>query len=78
MSVRVLKPSEKRFINSVTAAWRVDFNIAISSMEPLIAGTRRLIDLALASPNQSPPHFVFASSLGAVRSESSNTILTCC
>ncbi|KAG5729986.1 Linear gramicidin synthase subunit D [Termitomyces sp. T112] len=48
-------------------AWRVDFNVAISSMEPLIAGTRRLIDLALSSPRSKPPRFLFTSSIGVVR-----------
>ncbi|KAJ3569819.1 hypothetical protein NP233_g4796 [Leucocoprinus birnbaumii] len=48
-------------------AWRVDFNISISSTEPLLAGTRALIDLCLSSPHQEPPRLVFASSIGVVR-----------
>ncbi|KAF8880544.1 hypothetical protein BD779DRAFT_1675887 [Infundibulicybe gibba] len=48
-------------------AWRVDFNVAISSMEPLIAGTRRLVDFALSSPHPDPPKLVFTSSIGVVR-----------
>jgi thioester reductase-like protein len=44
-------------------AWRVDFNVSLSSMEPLILGTRRLIDLALSSPLAHPPSFVFVSSV---------------
>ncbi|KAG6837399.1 putative NRPS-like protein biosynthetic cluster [Arthromyces matolae] len=48
-------------------AWRVDFNVTISSMEPLIAGTRNLIDFALSSLRKTPPSFVFASSIGVVR-----------
>ncbi|KAF8066748.1 hypothetical protein FPV67DRAFT_1496289 [Lyophyllum atratum] len=48
-------------------AWRVDFNVAVSSMEPLIAGTRHLINLALSSPRSTPPRFVFTSSIGVVR-----------
>jgi nucleoside-diphosphate-sugar epimerase len=38
-------------------------------MEPLIAGTRRLVDLALSSPHALPPRLVFTSSIGVVRSE---------
>ncbi|KAF9465931.1 hypothetical protein BDZ94DRAFT_1158916 [Collybia nuda] len=49
-------------------AWHVDFNIVISSMEPLIVGTRRLVDLALSSPYMFPPRILFTSSIGAVRS----------
>ncbi|KAF5353868.1 hypothetical protein D9756_007248 [Leucocoprinus leucothites] len=48
-------------------AWRVDFNISISSTEPLLAGTRALTDLCLSSPQKVPPRLVFASSIGVVR-----------
>lgn len=48
-------------------AWRVDFNIALSSMEPMLQGLRRLIDFALSSPYQSPPRLLFASSIGVVK-----------
>ncbi|KAF6752758.1 hypothetical protein DFP72DRAFT_1069941 [Ephemerocybe angulata] len=48
-------------------AWRVDFNIGISSMEPLIAGTRNLVDFALSSFHDKPPKFLFASSIGVLR-----------
>ncbi|KAJ2927495.1 hypothetical protein H1R20_g9600, partial [Candolleomyces eurysporus] len=48
-------------------AWRVDFNVGISSMEPLIAGTRNLIDFALSSQLPRPPRFIFASSIGVLR-----------
>lgn len=49
-------------------AWRVHFNVAISTMEPLIQGTRNLIDLALSSPHPTPPKFVFTSSIGVLTS----------
>ncbi|KAJ2919461.1 hypothetical protein MD484_g949, partial [Candolleomyces efflorescens] len=48
-------------------AWRVDFNVGISSMEPLIAGTRNLVDFALSSQLGRPPRFIFASSIGVLR-----------
>ncbi|KAK7050038.1 hypothetical protein VNI00_005470 [Paramarasmius palmivorus] len=47
----------------IHAAWNVNFNVSLSSMEPLIAGTRRLADLALSSPHPTPPSFVFVSSV---------------
>ncbi|KAF4571529.1 putative PKS/NRPS-like protein biosynthetic cluster [Pleurotus pulmonarius] len=45
-------------------AWKVDFNLSLLSMEPLIAGTRHLVDLALRSYRASPPKFIFVSSAG--------------
>ncbi|KAJ8490029.1 hypothetical protein ONZ45_g13352 [Pleurotus djamor] len=48
-------------------AWRVDFNVALSSMEPLVKGTRDLIDFALRSPRARPPKILFVSSIGVVR-----------
>lgn len=45
------------------AAWRVDFNLTLSSFEPLIAGLSHLIDLSLASPRPSPPPILFTSSI---------------
>ncbi|TFK37077.1 hypothetical protein BDQ12DRAFT_608601 [Crucibulum laeve] len=47
-------------------AWRVDFNVSLSSMEPLLNGTRQLVDLALSSPHPVPPRIVFASSIGVI------------
>ncbi|KAJ7659561.1 hypothetical protein DFH06DRAFT_1044174 [Mycena polygramma] len=58
-------------LNNVTSiihnAWQVNFNLTLSSMEPLVAGTRKLIDFALASPHPSPPRLVFVSSAGVFR-----------
>ncbi|KAF8154617.1 hypothetical protein B0H34DRAFT_783775 [Crassisporium funariophilum] len=45
-------------------AWRVDFNVSLSSLQPLIAGTRRLIDFALGSPQRKPPRLLYVSTLG--------------
>ncbi|KAF9465935.1 hypothetical protein BDZ94DRAFT_1296127 [Collybia nuda] len=44
-------------------AWRVDFNVSLSSMEPLIAGTRRIVDFALGSKREVIPRLVFISTL---------------
>ncbi|XP_006456444.1 hypothetical protein AGABI2DRAFT_211390 [Agaricus bisporus var. bisporus H97] len=43
--------------------WRVDFNIGLRSYENLIAGTRRLLDLAVGSSVYNGPKFIFASSI---------------
>lgn len=48
-------------------AWKVDFNLSLSSFEPHIRGTRHLIDLALSGPNPSSTRFVFTSSISSVQ-----------
>ncbi|KZV64718.1 hypothetical protein PENSPDRAFT_157560 [Peniophora sp. CONT] len=40
---------ESQLTTIIHTAWRVDFNVALSGFEPLIAGVRRLVDLASAS-----------------------------
>ncbi|KAI0702388.1 acetyl-CoA synthetase-like protein [Cerioporus squamosus] len=45
-------------------AWKVDFNLSISSFEHDIQGARNLVDLALGSPYATPPPMVFVSSVG--------------
>ncbi|KIM56982.1 hypothetical protein SCLCIDRAFT_1219816 [Scleroderma citrinum Foug A] len=53
--------------NSVTViihnAWRLDFNLSLSTFEPNVRGTRHLIDLALASKKIAKPRFMFTSSI---------------
>ncbi|KAH7890598.1 acetyl-CoA synthetase-like protein [Phlebopus sp. FC_14] len=51
-------------------AWRLDFNLSLSSFEPNIRATRNLVDLGLASPYQSsnPIRFLFTSSIGSASS----------
>ncbi|KZT21262.1 acetyl-CoA synthetase-like protein [Neolentinus lepideus HHB14362 ss-1] len=44
-------------------AWRLDFNLAVSSFESNIEGVRNLINLGLASPYASNFRFVFTSSI---------------
>ncbi|KAG1767497.1 putative aminoadipate reductase [Suillus placidus] len=59
----------ERLKSSVTTiihnAWRVDFNLALSSFEPNIRGTRMLLDLALASPHAASLRFIFVSSIAS-------------
>lgn len=43
-------------------AWRLDFNLALSSFDPNVRGTRHLIDLARASNKIDKPRFMFTSS----------------
>ncbi|KAG2140138.1 putative aminoadipate reductase [Suillus clintonianus] len=49
-------------------AWRLDFNLALSSFEPHVRGTRNLIDLALSSPRHPKPRFMFTSSISSAQS----------
>ncbi|KAI0772397.1 acetyl-CoA synthetase-like protein [Trametes elegans] len=57
--------------NSVTQiihnAWRVDFQVLLPSFEPLIAGARNLLDLALNSPIPGGPRALFVSSISSMR-----------
>jgi len=48
-------------------AWQLDFNLALSSFEPHVRGTRNLIDLALSSPRCPKPRFMFTSSISTAR-----------
>lgn len=47
-------------------AWRLDFNLSVTSFESHIQGTRHLIDLALSSPKASSIRFIFTSSVGTL------------
>ncbi|KIJ62359.1 hypothetical protein HYDPIDRAFT_114895 [Hydnomerulius pinastri MD-312] len=58
--------------NSVTViihnAWRLDFNLAISSFEASIRATRNLVDLGLGSFHKQNLRFLFTSSIGSAQS----------
>ncbi|KAG1854078.1 male sterility protein-domain-containing protein, partial [Suillus tomentosus] len=49
-------------------AWRLDFNLALSSFDTHVRGMRNLIDLALSSPRHPKPRFMFASSISSAQS----------
>ncbi|CDO76172.1 hypothetical protein BN946_scf185034.g5 [Trametes cinnabarina] len=53
-------------------AWRVDFNVTLPSYEPLIAGARNLIDLALKSPIPGGPSLLFVSSVSSMANYSAD------
>ncbi|KAJ3731317.1 putative aminoadipate reductase [Lentinula guzmanii] len=55
-------------------AWRLDFNLSLSSFEPHIRGMRNLIDLARSSRNASTLRFVFTSSIGSAQSWDSSSL----
>ncbi|TFK51599.1 acetyl-CoA synthetase-like protein [Heliocybe sulcata] len=48
-------------------AWRLDFNLSLSSFESHIAGTRNLLSLALSSPSSSHIRFLFTSSISVLQ-----------
>ncbi|KAI0712723.1 acetyl-CoA synthetase-like protein [Cerioporus squamosus] len=54
-------------------AWRVDFNVALPSFEPLLAGARNILDLALSSPRPGGPRALFVSSISSLRNHSEPT-----
>lgn len=49
-------------------AWRLDFNLSLSSFTPQIASVATLAHLALRSPHQHPPRILFTSSVATVSS----------
>ncbi|GBE89006.1 hypothetical protein SCP_1500080 [Sparassis crispa] len=57
--------------DSVTAiihnAWRVNFNLSLSSFEPLITGVCNLINLSAGSPSFAGPRILFVNSIGVLR-----------
>ncbi|KAF9060301.1 acetyl-CoA synthetase-like protein [Rhodocollybia butyracea] len=55
-------------------AWRLDFNLSLSSFEPHVRGVRNLIDLARASHYASSLRFLFTSSIGSAQSWNSTTM----
>ncbi|THH15912.1 hypothetical protein EW146_g4654 [Bondarzewia mesenterica] len=55
-------------------AWRVDFNLALSSFEPLIAGVRNLVNLSLSCSRPTPPPILFTSSVSVVMSQTSSPV----
>lgn len=53
---------------TIKIAYRVDFNLTLTSFEPNIKTIRQLIDLSLSSPRPSPARILFISSIGVLRS----------
>ncbi|KAF5371510.1 hypothetical protein D9615_009619 [Tricholomella constricta] len=58
-----------RSVNVVIhTAWKLDFNLALSSFESNIQGTRHLVDLVQSGPNASNARFIFTSSVSSAQS----------
>ncbi|KAF9650882.1 hypothetical protein BDM02DRAFT_3185038 [Thelephora ganbajun] len=51
----------------IHAGWLINWSLDLSRFEPLVRGTRNLIDLALSSPLPTPPRIVFISSIAVLR-----------
>lgn len=49
-------------------SWKLNVNLSLASFESHVAGSRALIDLALASPSETPPTILFTTSIGALSS----------
>ncbi|KAL4260482.1 Adenylate-forming Reductase [Pleurotus pulmonarius] len=48
--------------------WRLDFNLTLPSFEPLVTGTRNLVNMARTGPRASTIRFLFTSSISSVQS----------
>jgi thioester reductase-like protein len=51
----------------IHAGWLINWSFDLSRFEPLIKGTRKLIDLSLSSPLPTPPRIIFISSVAVLR-----------
>jgi thioester reductase-like protein len=61
----------------ISNAWRLDFNLGVTSFEPNIQSIRHLVDFALSSTLQQPPRIVNVSSVSSIGSkapDANNTI----
>ncbi|KNZ79425.1 L-aminoadipate-semialdehyde dehydrogenase large subunit [Termitomyces sp. J132] len=52
----------------IHTAWRLDFNLSLSSFEPNVRGTRKLIDFAHSGPHPESIRFLFTSSVASAQS----------
>ena len=50
----------------IHCAWRLDFNLRLSSFESQIQGVRRVVDFALNSPRSTAPKVAFTSSIATL------------
>ncbi|KIM81777.1 hypothetical protein PILCRDRAFT_8450 [Piloderma croceum F 1598] len=62
----IYEPIRLSVTHIIHVAWHVDFNVALRSFEPQVKGVRNLIDLALASPQATPPRLLYTSSIGVL------------
>jgi hypothetical protein len=51
----------------VHVGWLINWSVDLARFEPLIRGTRNLVDLALSSPLPKPPRIIFTSSVAVLR-----------
>jgi len=51
----------------IHAGWLINWSVDLPRFEPLIRGTRNLIDFALSSPLPTPPRIIFISSIAVLR-----------
>ncbi|KIJ53201.1 hypothetical protein M422DRAFT_25667 [Sphaerobolus stellatus SS14] len=71
----ILQEMHKSVTSVIHCAWRVDFNLSLTSFEPAIRGVRNLVDFCLKSTSVSPPSFVFLSSVSVAYGKERKTIL---
>ncbi|OBZ65571.1 Polyketide synthase HetM [Grifola frondosa] len=66
------KELQRVVTNIIHNAWQVDFNLTLSSFEPLIAGVRNLVQFSLDSARSTPPSILFISSISVLQNQPSS------
>ncbi|PAV19281.1 acetyl- synthetase [Pyrrhoderma noxium] len=56
-------------------AWRVNFNVSVSSFESNIKSVRNFIDLSLSDTRSNPAHLIFISSVGVLRNSREHKLM---
>ncbi|KAH9915952.1 acetyl-CoA synthetase-like protein [Epithele typhae] len=73
LGAEVLQEVKDSVTSVIHNAWRVDFNVSLPSFEPLIAGARHLLDVALGSSVPGGPKVIFISSISALINQAIGT-----
>ncbi|KIM43694.1 hypothetical protein M413DRAFT_443603 [Hebeloma cylindrosporum] len=65
LKTEVYEELQSRLTTIIHNAWRLDFNLSLSSFEPNVQGTRNLVDLARSANRASTIKFLFTSSVSS-------------
>jgi hypothetical protein len=53
---------------SDSIAWKINFNLSLTTFKDCISGVRVLVDFAITSPLMRPPHLLLVSSIAVFNS----------
>ncbi|KAI0058351.1 acetyl-CoA synthetase-like protein [Artomyces pyxidatus] len=76
LPTQVIKELRDTTTSIIHNAWRLDFNLALTSFEPLVSSVRNIVDLSLDSSLPVPPPILFTSSIAVLFGAKSNTDTT--